>query len=457
MVANQNLHRMLRWMGASARAAALVGALATSGNAATFTVNSRADVMDETPGDGLCQTAGGVCTLRAAIEEANALSGADAVNVPAASFGLTEGQLVISSDLTINGAGIGSTTVDGNLKSRVILISNASPIVVSISNLTVQHGHAGSGETEGGGIKNESAVPLTLTNVRIRHNRVRGEGSLSSYGGGLFNAATAHLNNVIVKGNQAYSDADEGNGGGIFNDVFGTMSITNSQIVSNRISCAGLLDSYGGGIENLGNLTLTGVVIERNRIDARTDDCWGYGGGLDSGSGVSVLNGSNVTVSRNSVLARRETGAEGGGIYIGDTLATLTGVTVKRNSAIARKGHASGGGITVGPGATLDIADAEVLQNRIVGADTADGAGIYVDGNGTLDLLGGLVSRNKAKGERSDTLPCGGGITISPPSGMATIEDVVVSLNRVIGVDAADGGICGSATLTNVTLSSNSP
>src|SRR5690349_19641242 len=54
--------------------------------AAGLTVNSTADAADANPGDGVCATAGAVCTLRAAIEEANALTGADTINfnIPAA-------------------------------------------------------------------------------------------------------------------------------------------------------------------------------------------------------------------------------------------------------------------------------------------------------------------------------------------------------------------------------------
>ncbi|MGH9172881.1 MAG: CSLREA domain-containing protein, partial [Vicinamibacterales bacterium] len=37
----------------------------------TYDVNSTADTSDATPGDDVCLTAGSVCTLRAAIEEAN--------------------------------------------------------------------------------------------------------------------------------------------------------------------------------------------------------------------------------------------------------------------------------------------------------------------------------------------------------------------------------------------------
>ena len=46
----------------------------------TFTVNSIADEIDATPGDGVCATAGGACTLRAAIQEANATSALDEIH-----------------------------------------------------------------------------------------------------------------------------------------------------------------------------------------------------------------------------------------------------------------------------------------------------------------------------------------------------------------------------------------
>jgi CSLREA domain-containing protein len=45
----------------------------------TFTVNSAADTPDRTIGDGICATADGGCTLRAAIAEANALAGDDVI------------------------------------------------------------------------------------------------------------------------------------------------------------------------------------------------------------------------------------------------------------------------------------------------------------------------------------------------------------------------------------------
>ena len=59
--------------------------------AATFTVDSTADTVDFSAGDGVCDTddstGDGPCTLRAAIAEANALAGADTINFNIAGAG----------------------------------------------------------------------------------------------------------------------------------------------------------------------------------------------------------------------------------------------------------------------------------------------------------------------------------------------------------------------------------
>jgi CSLREA domain-containing protein len=58
--------------------------------AATFIVNSSVDAVDANPGDGICQTVTpGQCTLRAAVQEANALAGADMITLPAGIYKFT--------------------------------------------------------------------------------------------------------------------------------------------------------------------------------------------------------------------------------------------------------------------------------------------------------------------------------------------------------------------------------
>ena len=62
----------------------LIGGLVPVVQAASFSVNSTADAVDVTPGDGVCETVTfGECTLRAAVMEANALAGHDSITLPA--------------------------------------------------------------------------------------------------------------------------------------------------------------------------------------------------------------------------------------------------------------------------------------------------------------------------------------------------------------------------------------
>src|SRR3954447_22721331 len=98
---------------------AVLGALALSAAPAAavqFNVDSEADLHDQSTGDGLCKAASTKCTLRAAIEQSNALMGADDIIVPAGTYNLTIAQnLVVTSNLTITGtAGARSTILNVN-------------------------------------------------------------------------------------------------------------------------------------------------------------------------------------------------------------------------------------------------------------------------------------------------------------------------------------------------------
>ncbi len=60
----------------------------TASAAATFTVNSTGDGGDSNTGDGICNDGTGACTLRAAIQQANA-AGGDTIN-----FSLPPGSVI---------------------------------------------------------------------------------------------------------------------------------------------------------------------------------------------------------------------------------------------------------------------------------------------------------------------------------------------------------------------------
>ena len=91
----------------------------------TFTVNSTADTGDKTPGDGICLTSGGVCTLRAAITEANLHPGPDSIvfNIP----GSGVQTITIGSALPTVTDTTGGVTIDGYTQPGASV--NTDPVI----------------------------------------------------------------------------------------------------------------------------------------------------------------------------------------------------------------------------------------------------------------------------------------------------------------------------------------
>ena len=137
---------------------------------AVFTVNSLLDTVDVNPGDGVAADAAGQTTLRAAIMEANAASGADTINLPAGTYtlnrtgseehGCVTGDLDITRDLTIIGGGASTTIIDATgLGDRVFHVINgdaANLTDVQWQEVTIMGGSASGGSSwqqdRGGGI-----------------------------------------------------------------------------------------------------------------------------------------------------------------------------------------------------------------------------------------------------------------------------------------------------------------
>lgn len=231
--------------------------------AATFTVNSTDDAGDSSPGDGMCATGGGVCTLRAAIEEANALAGSDTIDFSVTGVIMVGTSLTIdpangSDSLTVSGPGPASLAVDGGGTAQVFVVGSVfAGATVEISGLTIQNGSA----ANGGGLVNFSMDGTTvLTNVALSGNAA----TTGGIGGAIANfLGTLALTNVTVNDNSADF------GGGVFNNTGNTMTLTNVTLSNNSVRVA------GGGIYNVGTMTLTNVTISGN---SATWD--GAGGGI---------------------------------------------------------------------------------------------------------------------------------------------------------------------------------
>ena len=250
-------------------------------------------------------------------------------------------------------------------------------------------------------------------NLTLHFTTVSG-GVTSGSGGGIYNLGTLTLDFSTVSGNSASS------GGGIAS--FGTLTLTDSWVLGNSAR-----NRVGGGILHFrGTATLIDSTVSGNFSTSP----FGLSGGIVNSDGAMTL--TNSTVSGNSA------GYGVGGITnAGSGTLTLTDSTVTGNTA----GYV--GGIS------NDYFGTVTLTNSTVSGNTArvDGGGINNSG-GTLTLTDSTVSGNTAG--RS-----GGGIRNS--DGIVTLTNSTVSGNSAAG----DGGgisipASGTVTLTNSSVDGNS-
>ncbi len=98
--------------------------LATTANAATLVVNSVEDAPDQAI-DGVCLTAAGECTLRAAIEEANATAAADTIEFQIALSGIVNINLSTMLPVITNPVHIDARTQPGYTGTPLIAIGGS--------------------------------------------------------------------------------------------------------------------------------------------------------------------------------------------------------------------------------------------------------------------------------------------------------------------------------------------
>lgn len=102
--------------------------------APVITVNRTADAPDSAIGDGTCwASAAGGCTLRAAVQEANARAGANVVTVPAGTYTLTS-TLFVEDDTTINGASAATTVISGGRSVLPLWVRTVEYLVCDSAN-----------------------------------------------------------------------------------------------------------------------------------------------------------------------------------------------------------------------------------------------------------------------------------------------------------------------------------
>lgn len=434
--------------------------IATVSQAATttFNVNSFDDFAlgSSVPCDSI-----GTCTLRAAIQAANAISNStDAqgnvlphtINLPAGTYyldstlnstlpktpstiGINEdkaatGDLDIRGNVTIVGADRDTTIIDGFASDRVLQIMGGA--TVSISNVTIQNGYVDADTNNnvssggGGGIYNSGV--LRIENCVIRNNHaVNGTGT---GGGGLQTTGVAGtgpntVKTVIVQSTISNNSAPLGGGvrnffgstlidltdvtnnaanqysGGGVQNAGGSMSITRSTINNN------LAQQTGGGVDNLDALDITQSSIYLNCASGSMDPSFPpqtvptciVPGAIFGGAGGGISNGSAGSLNMvNTTVGQNQAALAGGGIY-NHKDATVTNSTIYDNSV----------SLTTGSGGTEIFACGSQNQNQDPTKNLTCSNGIK-DANGKLlihtnfinTIVGNSTTSDNCNGDTAD-------------------------------------------------------
>jgi CSLREA domain-containing protein len=294
-----------------------------------FAVNTTVDSVDANPGDGMCADAGSFCSLRAAIQEANALGGTTTISLPLGTYQLTLGELKVGSTsgtvITLFGSGAPANTIIQPVQpgtcpstpSSCVRVFNLDfnllgNITVNINHLTIKNGFGSIGGGGGGILGGGPGDVLNLDQVIFDGNTTSADngGAISYTGGGTLNVQNSIFTN---------NSSPTGNGGAIQFSMtqVGSLAIANSTFAGNSAG-GGALGGQGGAINAGCNLctpfSITNSSFFQNSA-VKNGSSGGQGGALTLGSG-------NITVQNNQFALNNAAGG-GSGIFHGGA-ATVT-------------------------------------------------------------------------------------------------------------------------------------
>ncbi|NEO55452.1 MAG: DUF4347 domain-containing protein [Okeania sp. SIO3B5] len=419
-----------------------------AGVLANIVVDTTNDVVDNSDG---------VTSLREAIIEANSTPEDDTIQLTAGvTYNLTiagseedgaaTGDLDIvagGGEITVISQGEEQTTIDAGgetgIGDRVFHVLENGWL--QLENVGVTGGRLSGSFSAGAG-----AGIFNLGTAIINNSMISSNGS-SGTGGGINNSGTAIINNSNISGNDS-----SGTGGGINNS--GTVNISNSTISSNSANSAG-----GGGINNSGTVNISNSTISANYTIISGGGIYNNNFGtisisnsiISSNFGGGGIYNTSATININNSTISGNSGAFGGGIGLGTAGVNDSGGTVNiNNSTISGNEAGFGGGGIGNSDGTVNLSHSTISNNSA----EEYGGGIF--NSGTVNINNSTISDNSASGYLSYGLVYGGyGGGIYNLVGIASIKNSTISGNSA---DYGGGGISnsgGTAIISNSTITGN--
>ena len=345
------------------------------------------------------------CSLREAINAANAHPGADIVGLRGGNYKLSRpnlggigennndrGDLDVTDPVTIEHIGKGRAKIDADGLDRVLSVvgpGNATKLlklkIIGGKNPAPDPVKRRIETGSGGGLLSYDS-PLTLVRCAVIGNQGADSGGGIEADGGLT------MNQVIVSNNSTNS----GTGGGIF--AFGEpVKISLSTIDHNHSANA------GGGIA----LDTAALHMKKTTVSANVADA--------GAAGVYLYQSPASTIDATTINNNVGHNSDGGGLEVDFSTLTVTNSTIASNQA-----DFDGAGIRAS-GSTISGNGLTITQNR-ADHDTNDtglGGGIHTAG-GTFNLANSIVAHNRAGNVPNDctgAFSSGGGNVIQTTAG----------------------------------------
>lgn len=367
----------------------------TPARAASFTVNTTNDTIDANPGNGSCADSTGNCSLRAAIQEANALIGADTIILPDGLYTLTLGSTLptVTTTVTINGSEASSTIIEASTCDPITRPDNCTPANYRVLNVS-------------------ATGNLTIDKVTIRHGQCPNQ-CIPPIGNGEGGGGIKSFGNLTVINSLITNNSSPNTGGGIYGS--GTTQILNSTISNNK---AGWV---GGGLDiasDTARATIIGSTFLNNFAKAG-------GGGIEFSQGISSV--INSTFSNNGIELY-----SGGGINNYESTLTVTNSTFSENRA------PNGGGISNHLYGTLFL-----INNVIANSLVLDGSGTTTDCYlNPLDMIGSSIN-NLIENSQNCGIPLSNSDPILGPLGnYGGPTQTMALLNNSPAIDAGTTTSC---------------
>jgi hypothetical protein len=259
--------------------------------------------------------------------------------------------------------------------------------------------------------------------------------SLAASGDSIRVAAATYTENLTISislkilGSAASTTIIDGGGVG----TVVTVSSAAANVSLSRVTIRNGRALSGGGIRNLGTLTLNNSIIANNRAL--------IGGGITNGGGTAIISNSTVQFNHASVPCSSVclTLARGGGILNGASgVLRISKSTISQNTAytpIPPTGPfgSYGGGI--------DNAGTAIISNSTISANSARVGAYYLGAGGGFNNGGTVIINNGTLGNNT-----GGGVRNS--TGSATIQNSIIAYN-------SRGNCFGTMTSNGYNLSSD--